>query len=261
MAVLQFNFPDHTKVVISLRKSHHSSRSTFCQIDFYHLSPSAARYLASRGKMHPSGFDTRSGISEDAYTFLETLTGSAAGDCQPVSDISTARFREILEANSFRDKMDFIEDVLTSWVRNGRLGGRITSGLSRYSSSSSFSRVASASSASSAGTTSSTATTRSNGTGSLSSTLSTAPTSLGSCEHPQLQRAGTELFWAGAQEKSWESPSGGKFVWVSVGAQGGDGEYMSLVLKGNSGTGEVQCVGAEAQDELTERLKALASAS
>ncbi|KAL1960997.1 hypothetical protein VTO42DRAFT_4885 [Malbranchea cinnamomea] len=247
----QFNFPDHTKIVISLCKSQSSSSS--CQIDFYHLSPSAARYLSSKGKMHPNGFDTRTGISEDASVFLSALSGNT--ECPPVCGISSSRFRDILEANSFREKVDFIEDVLTSWIRNGRLGGRITSAFSKYAS-----RTSSNSSISS--TSASMATLRSNTTGSLSSASSTAAlTSVaGSAPSRSVSPCNdAELFWDGPQERTWEGASGGKFVWVSVGAQGGDSEYMSVVLKGASGVGEVQCGGVEAQDALKERLKALVS--
>lgn len=65
------------------------------------------------------------------------------------------------------------------------------------------------------------------------------------------------MFWGGSQEKPWVGASGGKFVWVTVGAHGGDSKYMSLSLK-NSGTdGGIECVGADEYAELKDRLKML----
>jgi hypothetical protein len=148
--------------------SHGKSRGSSPWIDFYHLSPSAARYLAAKGKMHPSGFDTRAVASDEGATFLAIATGSAehGGD---------DRLRDVLQANGFVRKMKFIKEVLSTWVYYGRLGGR-------------------------------------------PSTSSTSTT--GSNVQP------TEIFWEGPQERP--SSGVGKYVWVTVGAQGGDGEYICM---------------------------------
>ncbi|KAH8692112.1 hypothetical protein BGW36DRAFT_304444 [Talaromyces proteolyticus] len=160
----QFNFPDHTKLVIS----HGQSRGSSPWIDFYHLSPSAARYLAGKGKMHPSGFDTRAVASDDASTFISVASDSSS------SETGNDRLREVLQANSFLRKIEFVKEVLTTWVHHGRLGGRPRS---------------------------------SSGTADASG-------------RP------TEIFWDGPQERP--SGGGGKYVWVTVGAQGGDGEYICM---------------------------------
>ena len=115
----QFNFPDHTKLVLSLRKASESVVSS--RIDFYHLSPSAARYLTARGKMHPFGFDTRSVVSDETSTFFTMLSGINNRDGYGASG---DRLREILDTNSFREKIEFIKETLGNWVRQGRLGGR-----------------------------------------------------------------------------------------------------------------------------------------
>jgi hypothetical protein len=39
------------------------------------------------------------------------------------------------------------------------------------------------------------------------------------------------MFWQGTQERSQSGSAGTKFVWVTVGAPDGDGEYRSVVLK------------------------------
>ncbi|KAJ5887238.1 hypothetical protein N7504_011285 [Penicillium tannophilum] len=161
----QFNFPDHTKLVISPGRT----RSSSPWIDFYHLSPSAARYFSAKGKMHPSGFDTRAVASDEAATFLSIVNGESLNSIED-------RIREILDANSFLQKVSFIKDVLKVWIKHGRLGGRP---MSR-----------------------------------------SAPGDVP-----------PEMFWQGTQERSQSGSTGTKFVWVTVGAPDGDGEYRSVVLK------------------------------
>ncbi|KAL4786606.1 hypothetical protein BJX76DRAFT_320804 [Aspergillus varians] len=181
----QFNFPDHTKLVLAPGRTRNSSP----WMDFYHLSPSAARYLSSKGRMHPSGFDTRAVVSDEIATFLSIAYGTSAGSLDD-------RIREVLDANSFLQKIGFIKDVLKNWIRQGRLGGR-----------------------------------------------------------PSPERLGAEMFWDGAQERSQSSGGGSsKFVWVTVGAPGGDGEYRSVSLrdkKGSSSAGE----GDKEVEALKERLR------
>ncbi|KAL4893260.1 hypothetical protein BDV59DRAFT_177889 [Aspergillus ambiguus] len=188
----QFNFPDHTKLVISPGRT----RSSSPWIDFYHLSPSAARYLSARGKMHPSGFDTRAVASDEVGTFLGIAysTGSSAID---------ERLQDILDANSFLQKVGFIKEVFKRWIKQGCLGGR-----------------------------------------------------------PQEQAllsdgysASSQMFWEGSQERV-QSGGGGKFVWVTVGAPGGDGEYRSISLKEKKETD----YGHEV-DALRERLRMLGTAA
>jgi hypothetical protein len=40
-----------------------------------------------------------------------------------------------------------------------------------------------------------------------------------------------EMFWQGTQERSQPNTPGTKFVWVTVGAPDGDGQYRSVMLK------------------------------
>ncbi|KAL4883804.1 hypothetical protein BJY04DRAFT_24719 [Aspergillus karnatakaensis] len=180
----QFNFPDHTKLVLAPGRTRNSSP----WMDFYHLSPSAARYLATKGKMHPSGFDTRAVVSDDVATFLSIAYGTSASS---VDD----RIRDVLDANSFLQKIGFIKDVLKSWIRHGRLGGR-----------------------------------------------------------SPLGKAATEMFWEGAQERAHSTGGGSsKFVWVTVGAPGGDGEYRSVSLRDKKSSSAVDV--DQEIDALKERLQ------
>ena len=162
------------------------TRSSPAWADFYHLSPAAARYLAT---MHPSGFDTRAVASDEAGRFLSVAQGTSTSP-------GDERIRDILVSNSFMQKISFIKDVFKGWLEYGRLGGRPS----------------------------------------------------------ETDEQVLELFWEGLQERPQPGSSGGKFVWVTVGAPGGDGEYRSISLK------EKQ---AEAEndpeiDVLRERLRALA---
>jgi hypothetical protein len=127
--------------------------------------------------MHPSGFDTRAVTSEDAAALLAIANDNGAASALSGNPGQT-RLRDILEANSFLSKMDFVRAVLSGWVKWGRLGGRPdTSGILR--------------------------------------------SSLAALRAEDY----SEIFWRGTQE--WTSSSG-KYVWVTVGAQGGDGEYIAL---------------------------------
>lgn len=195
----QFNFPDHTKLVISPGRT----RSSSPWVDFYHLSPSAARYFSAKGKMHPSGFDTRAVASDEAATFLSIVNGSTLN---AVED----RIREILEANSFTQKISFIKDVLKSWIKYGRLGGRPLA--------------------------------------------SRSPSADGEDTVPP------EMFWEGTQERSSAGSHGTKFVWVTVGAPDGDGEYRFVMLKDRdreqAGKRAAMDVDKE-MDMLKERLRAM----
>ena len=89
------------------------------------------------------------------------------------------RIREILDANCFLEKIEFIKNVLKGWIKHGRLGGR------------------------------------------------PACNPLASAEDSVPQ----EMFWQGTQERSQNGTQGTKFVWVTVGAPDGDGEYRSIMLK------------------------------
>lgn len=70
----------------------------------------------------------------------------------------------------------------------------------------------------------------------------------------QTSADASKMLWEGIQERA--QLGGGKFVWVTVGAPGGDGEYRSISLK------EKETEGRENDPEmesLRERLRALAT--
>lgn len=152
--------------------------------------------------MHPAGFDTRAVAFDEIGTFLDAATNYSNSGRPPADE----RLGGILDANSFLEKIQFINAVLEGWVRGGRLGEMPppSASLSSLPSSSS---------------------------GSLSSSTNTG-------DRDDL------FFWDGVQEGSTVGTSSGssnsnssgktsgstKFVWVTVGAQGGDREYFSMSL-------------------------------
>lgn len=64
-----------------------------------------------------------------------------------------------------------------------------------------------------------------------------------------------EIFWEGIQERPQPGGSAGKFVWVTVGAPGGDGGYRSVSLKEK----KMEASDDQDADPLRERLRALAT--
>jgi hypothetical protein len=111
---LQFNFPDHTKIVLS-------ADGTWC--DFYHLPLEAARDLSEKGTIPSAALDDRQHLSYPLQTLLNFMINPRPGK-------STVRKRPeidpliqgIPQANDFRRKVEFIRSVVKEWVTNGGLG-------------------------------------------------------------------------------------------------------------------------------------------
>ncbi|KAH0555903.1 hypothetical protein GP486_006151 [Trichoglossum hirsutum] len=97
----QFNFPDHTKILIS-----HDGLQCY----FLHLPSRPAQALAKSGTPVPSEVLTgRSVMSYPTYVFFR---GHADGK----------EFSDVMEANRFRSKMIFIRDVIGEWISLGGVG-------------------------------------------------------------------------------------------------------------------------------------------
>lgn len=130
----QFNFPDHTKLVVSADGS---------WLDFYHLPPSAAQFLKHGRVLSPTSLADRGVLCYPTDVLLAGQYGAY-------------EFSDIVNENELRAKVEFVRDVVATWVKEGGLG------------------------------------------------------CMGSNQGWK---------WMGVAEK------GGKLVWVSVGAHGGDGRY------------------------------------
>ncbi|MCJ1291363.1 Cell cycle serine/threonine-protein kinase cdc5/MSD2 [Xylographa carneopallida] len=96
----QFNFPDHTKLVLS---------ATDPGADFYHLSVAAAALL-KKGRLLPkAALEERDVLSYPLGVLL-------AGRC------ADRDFSAVVAANELVAKVRFVREVVSVWARNGGLG-------------------------------------------------------------------------------------------------------------------------------------------
>ncbi|TEY85188.1 hypothetical protein BOTCAL_0016g00420 [Botryotinia calthae] len=111
----QFNFPDHTKVVLS-------ADGFWC--DFYHLSFECARELTENGTLPTNALDERQHLSYP----LQTLLNFMAKPSRAVKPTTRKRpeidpmIQGLPQANDFRRKVEFIRSAVKEWVQNGGLG-------------------------------------------------------------------------------------------------------------------------------------------
>ena len=96
----QFNFPDHTKLVIS-------EDGTW--IDFYHLPTEAAQALRNGDSLKAGALDERKVLS---YAVSVMLCGHHGADT----------FGQVVKANELRQKLEFVRDLVKIWIENGGLG-------------------------------------------------------------------------------------------------------------------------------------------
>ena len=104
----QFNFPDHTKLVLGPDASH---------ADFYHLPAEAARQIQSDGTLPEGALEKRSVLSFPTASLLSGRHSSSGDD-----------FAEIVSANVLDAKLRFVRGVLAQWRANGGLGRMDPSG-------------------------------------------------------------------------------------------------------------------------------------
>ncbi|KAI1870278.1 hypothetical protein JX265_006448 [Neoarthrinium moseri] len=116
---LQFNFPDHTKIVLD-------STATWCH--FWHLPQEAATKLASIGVLDETALDERAVLSYPLQTLLNFATKPAIRPSRSQTSQTRKRpeispmLQGIPAANDFRRKVDFIKNVVKEWVSNGGIG-------------------------------------------------------------------------------------------------------------------------------------------
>lgn len=111
----QFNFPDHTKVVLS-------ADGFWC--DFYHLSFECARELTEKGTLPSTALDERQHLSYPLQTLLNFMakpTRTAKPTIRKRPEIDPM-IQGLPQANDFRRKVEFIRCAVKEWVHNGGLG-------------------------------------------------------------------------------------------------------------------------------------------
>ncbi|OAA39736.1 cell cycle serine/threonine-protein kinase CDC5/MSD2 [Metarhizium rileyi] len=120
---VQFNFPDHTKIVLD-------ATGTWCH--FWHLPQDAAERLASTGTIGAAALDDRATLSYPLQTLLnfqsKSSTRSASTRRRPEIE---SEIQGVPAANDFRRKIEFIKNVVKEWVTNGGLGNSSMSRESR----------------------------------------------------------------------------------------------------------------------------------
>ncbi|KAG9253612.1 serine/threonine protein kinase [Emericellopsis atlantica] len=110
---MQFNFPDHTKIVID-------ATGTWCH--FWHLPEGAANRLAAEGEMEASELDNRGMLSYPLQTMLNFHSKSSARSTTRQRPIIGSDEINIPTSNDFRRKVEFIKNVVKEWVNNGGMG-------------------------------------------------------------------------------------------------------------------------------------------
>jgi hypothetical protein len=111
---VQFNFPDHTKIVLD-------ATGTWCH--FWHLPQEAAERLASTGTIGAAALDDRATLSYPLQTLLnfQSKTSSRSASTRKRPEIDP-EVQGIPAANDFRRKIEFIKNIVKEWVANGGLG-------------------------------------------------------------------------------------------------------------------------------------------
>ncbi|KAI0911810.1 hypothetical protein F4823DRAFT_263288 [Ustulina deusta] len=113
---LQFNFPDHTKLVLD-------ATGTWCH--FWHLPRESAEKLAATGELDEFALDERGVLSYPVQTLLNFTTKPAI---RPTRNPTRKRpeinpdIQGIPGANDFRRKIEFIVGIIKEWTTNNGLG-------------------------------------------------------------------------------------------------------------------------------------------
>lgn len=101
----QFNFPDHTKLLM-----HRSTKldGRRLMLDLYYLQPGDATYLAKHGCMTERSMDRRDSMTAPVSEIL------AGGEDE--------KYESVFATNQVSGKLSWIRGVLSVWIREGGLG-------------------------------------------------------------------------------------------------------------------------------------------
>ncbi|TDZ74337.1 Serine/threonine-protein kinase plo1 [Colletotrichum trifolii] len=125
---LQFNFPDHTKIVLN-------AAGTWCH--FWHLPTEAAENLATTGSLGAAALDERAMLSYPLQTLLNFQSKPSASRSTRTTTTTRRRpdipaeLQGIPASNDFRRKIEFIKNAVKEWVSNDGLGNSAMSRESR----------------------------------------------------------------------------------------------------------------------------------
>ncbi|KAF2228647.1 Pkinase-domain-containing protein [Viridothelium virens] len=102
---LQFNFPDHTKLVLSPLGT---------SVSLTHLTAVAARHLRAQRELPQKYIRQRATL---ACSTEALLRGTSIG-----GDGELRRFGEVVRANAVREKLELVRGVVEGWIEGGGLG-------------------------------------------------------------------------------------------------------------------------------------------
>lgn len=93
---------------------------------FWHLSEKAAEHLSRTGELQESSLDNRAVLSYPLQTLLNftmssttSISASQSGRYRPAI---SKQLQGVPDANGFRPKVQFMQQVVQEWVKNGGIG-------------------------------------------------------------------------------------------------------------------------------------------
>jgi hypothetical protein len=109
----QFNFPDHTKLVVYERQSPEGAKDFL--LDMYYLQTTDATYLAKHGSFKVKALERRN---------LVTLSVADVLEDRVTTDTRMKRkgYSEIVASNEVKEKLAWIRGVVGCWIKEGGVG-------------------------------------------------------------------------------------------------------------------------------------------
>jgi hypothetical protein len=109
----QFNFPDHTKMVVYERESPEGAKEFL--LDMYYLQTADATYLAKHGSFKAKALERRNLVT---FCVTDVLEDMIAADTR----MKRKGYPEILASNEAKEKLAWIRGVVGCWIKEGGVG-------------------------------------------------------------------------------------------------------------------------------------------
>jgi serine/threonine protein kinase len=109
----QFNFPDHTKMVVYEQEA--LDARAYLMLDLYYLQAADASYLAKHGSFKPKALERRNLVTLSVRNILD---GTIAADPR----MKRKGYPEIVASNEVKEKLAWIRGVLGCWIKEGGVG-------------------------------------------------------------------------------------------------------------------------------------------
>ena len=109
----QFNFPDHTKMVVYERQTQEGKKEFL--LDSYYLQTADATFLARHGLFKERALERRNLVTLRVRDILEdTITSSTR--------MKKKGYPEIIASNEVKEKLSWIRGVVGCWIKEGGVG-------------------------------------------------------------------------------------------------------------------------------------------